>query len=143
MRPLILAVAAVLVILTSQLAGAEVNMKDGLWEITTSIEMPGMPMAMQPITVTQCLTKDNMVPEPQEQGAACKVADMKQSGNTISWNVKCVSDGETMTSKGHITYSGTTFSGTIVSEAPTGMGAGPTTFTTKMQGRFLGPCQKK
>jgi hypothetical protein len=35
------------------------NMKEGLWEITMTMEMPGVPVKMPPRTWTQCLTKKN------------------------------------------------------------------------------------
>jgi hypothetical protein len=36
-------------------------MEDGLWEITTTVDMPGMPS--RPFTHTTCLTKEKAVPQ--------------------------------------------------------------------------------
>ncbi|RPJ77906.1 MAG: DUF3617 family protein, partial [Deltaproteobacteria bacterium] len=46
---------------------AEPNLKEGKWEVTTTMEMPGMPMQLPPFTYTQCITKSDLVPENTQQ----------------------------------------------------------------------------
>ena len=53
-------------------AGSGPNMQEGKWEITTKVEMPGMPMNMPPMTHTQCLTKDDFVPQNSQSGEECQ-----------------------------------------------------------------------
>ena len=38
------------------------ELKEGLWEITSQVEMKGMPQSMPPTTFRQCITKGNPVP---------------------------------------------------------------------------------
>jgi len=94
-------------------AGSVPNMRDGMWEITTKVEMPGMPMNMPPMKHTQCLTKDDIVPSGSQPGQECKVTQTKVSGNTVTWTMHCKSQGEEMKGTGKITYSGDSFKGTI------------------------------
>src|SRR5512135_2093179 len=65
------------------------NLQDGLWEITTSTEMKGMPAGMmKPMTRTTCLTQKDSVPERPVK-SECKMSDMKSTGNTVTWTVTC------------------------------------------------------
>ncbi len=89
------------------------DMKDGKWEITTKTEMPGMPMQMPAVTSTQCLTKEDLVPQNSQQGGGgeCKVTDVKVEGNTVSWTMHCSGQGGEIKGSGEITYSGDSFKG--------------------------------
>ncbi len=111
---------------------------EGKWEITSKVEMPGMPTAMAPITVTQCLTKQDPVPSKSAGGEHCRVIDMKQSGNTITWTMECDQQGNTMKSTGKMTYAGDKFEGTI--QTNMGPQAGNMEITTKMSGKRIGAC---
>jgi hypothetical protein len=116
------------------------DMREGEWEITTQTEMPGMPFSMPPVTVTQCLTKENLVPSGQEPGQEkCEVLDVKVSGNTVSWCMRCRDEGSTMEGRGEITYHGDTFEGVthIDVESPS---EGGMQMTNKMKGRRIGDC---
>lgn len=119
------------------LAGAGPNMQEGQWEITTTVDMPGMPGAMPPMKHTQCITKNDLVPRPRSnQGNQdCTVTDMKTSGNTVTWAMTCKGGGD-MTGRGAITYSGDTFAGTFTMQMQGGM-----KMTQKMKGRRLGACK--
>ena len=39
--------------------------RDGKWEVKMQTEMPGMPMQMPPVTLTQCITKEQAA-DPQK-----------------------------------------------------------------------------
>lgn len=110
---------------------------EGKWEITSNVEMPGMPTTMAPVTVTQCLTKQDPVPS-KSAGGDCRVMDMKQSGNTITWTMECDQQGNTMKSTGKMTYAGDKFEGTI--KTSMGPQAGNMEITTKMSGKRIGTC---
>ena len=75
------------------IAGSELNMQEGKWEITTKTEMVGMSMSMPPMTRTQCLTKKDLVPQDSQQGSECKITDTKVVGNTVTWTIKCHGHG--------------------------------------------------
>jgi len=72
--------------------GGDVQMSEGLWEISTSMDMPGLPFKLPPQTVTHCYTKEEIakaesgVPEQQKN---CKLADSKKVGNKLTWKVVC------------------------------------------------------
>jgi len=112
-----LAVAIAGIFLWGTFAFAGVNLHEGLWEITTKMEMKGMPMQMPARTHTQCLTKKNMlktmVPNKQSQEEECKITDQKISGNTVTWTMKC-SGKDAMKMTGKMTYRGNTLEGTMI-----------------------------
>ena len=113
---------------------AKVNMQEGQWEITTTMEMPGMPAnMMKPHTVTTCLTQKEPVAKIDEKNN-CKMQDLTTVGNTVSWKVVCPE----ATSKGSITYAGAAYDGII----ETNMKVEGKDMTSKMtmKGKYIGPC---
>lgn len=76
----------------------------GNWEVTTRIEMPGMPMQMPPTTSKQCLTpQDVATPSnvvPSDPQSKCTVSDFELKNNTATWNAKCA----TGSGRGEIVY---------------------------------------
>lgn len=138
-----LAVAIAGVFLWGTLAFAGVEMHEGLWEITTRMEMQGMPMKMPPRKHTQCLTKNNMlktmVPREQDEEEDCKITDTKISGNTVTWIMKCKGEGA-MEVTGRTTYHGDTFEGTMtmISNDPD---EGKMKIINHISGRRIGECK--
>ena len=97
---------------------SEPNIQEGMWELTTKIEMDGMPsdMPRQEFVHTQCLTRDDYVPQgPQTSGSSgdCEIRDVRTSGDTVTWTMRCDTGQGEMTGKGRITYSGAAFEGRI------------------------------
>jgi hypothetical protein len=120
-------------------AFAEVNMHEGLWEITTKTEMPGMPIQMPARKHRQCLTKNKMEPKTQDQEAGCKLTDRKISGNTLTWVIKC-SGENAMQAVGKITYYGDSFKGTITMKASDGE-EGEMNIVNRLSGIRIGECK--
>ena len=116
-------------------AGSDVNMNEGLWEITSEVKMPGM--TMPPSTHTQCITKDDLVPQKAQSGQGCQVTDVQYKGDTVSWKIECTGQGGVMTGTGRITYNGDSFVGQMKMTMP-GQGM---KVTTHMKGRRIGDCQ--
>ena len=111
---LIIAVTAVILSAVSiSFAGSRPNMQEGLWEITIKMEMPGMPVSMPPMTHTQCITNEDMVPRGSQQSEECKITKTKVDGDTVTWTMECDSPEGKARTTGKITYSGDTFKGTI------------------------------
>lgn len=113
-------------------------MEDGLWEISTTMEMPGMPYKVPPTTVTHCYTKedlkDNQKTIPQQKGD-CKVTDQKYSGSKISWKMVCSGENPAK-GAGEIVFKGSTaYEGTMKMETK-GMA-----MTTKYKARRIGNCK--
>ncbi len=121
----------------SNVAFAAPNMHPGRWEITSTIDMPGMAFTMPASTHTQCITAKDLIPQAQQENDKCKILENQISGDTVTWKVRCESDGGTMVSEGRIVYDGDSFAGTVAttgSQMPSGM-------TQKMTGKRLGECQ--
>lgn len=121
-------------------AGAEPNMQEGLWEITTAIDMPGIPSGIPPMKQTECLTKKNMVPQNQEKGQDCKIAQARIDGNTVTWTMKCGGEEGAMEGSGKITYAGDKFTGSFIMTMQDPE-QGKMQMTQKMSGRKVGPCK--
>lgn len=133
-------IVALLIVFTMvSLSFAGPDMKEGKWEITMKMEMPGMPMEMPPFTHTQCLTQKDFVPDSsqqQQQSPDCEKVNVKTSGNTVTWSTKCNSGNGDAMGSGSITYSGKTFNGTMKVKQ------GAMVMTTHMKGKYIGKCDR-
>ena len=118
-------------------AGSVPNMREGKWEITTKMEMPGMPMSMPPVKNTQCLTKKDLVPQNSQPGQECTVSQTKVTGNTVTWTVQCKGQGGDMKGTGEMTYSGDSLKGTIKIPMP----QANMEMTNHITGRRIGDCK--
>src|SRR6266545_4083253 len=83
------------------LAGAQAA-KGDLWETSSQMSMPGMPMAMPARTSKVCSAKDWKEPPGGQKN--CKNTNMQVNGNKLTWDVACT--GPTMTGHGEITRDG-------------------------------------
>jgi hypothetical protein len=93
-------------------ASAWAELKEGLWEITTQVEMKGMPQSIPPTTVRQCITKNNPVPQNKDKNIDCKTVNLKTGGDTVSYTVECKGSGQEMQTSGTTTYSDKSMNGT-------------------------------
>jgi hypothetical protein len=116
--------------------------RDGRWEVTTEMDMPGMPMKMPSTKTIQCVTKAqaddpnlSMPKGKQDKSDDCKVSDYKVAGNTVSWTMTC-SGKDAMTGTGEITYAADTYDGWMK------MKTGDHDMTMKYKGKRLGDCEK-
>jgi hypothetical protein len=112
------------------------DLKEGLWEITTKLDMPGMPFPMPPSTFTQCITKEYAVPKQvKEKVANCKT-DQKVVGNTVEWTTTCQEQNGVTVMNGKVIYEGDRFKGEIKIKNPDG-----TVVTQHITGRRIGECK--
>jgi len=118
------------------LAGSGPNMQEGLWEITTRMDMPGMPMSMPATKHTQCITKENIVPESSQPDQECRITKTKVLGDTVTWTVVCDSPEGKSRLTGQITYHGDKFEG-IINITMEGM-----EIIQHMSGRRIGDCKQ-
>jgi hypothetical protein len=139
------ALIAAAVVSGSLLAQAPGVRRDGNWQVTMELNIPGMPQGMPPMTMTQCITKEQaadpskLVPQGAGRGLPpdCKISDMKTEGNKTSWSMKC--EGQTaMNGTGEFTFVGDTYTGLI--KMDTDRGGQPATMTMKYSGKRLGDC---
>ena len=133
----VLAVSALIVsaTLTSVADGPR---RDGQWNVTIDIQMPGM--QMPPMKTTRCVTKeeaaDPLKSLPQTHvGDECTVSDYKTEGNKVSWSMKCAGS-RPMSGHGEIVYSADTYAGTMTIDTP------GQAMTMKYAGKRVGDCTK-
>lgn len=124
--------------------------RDGNWEVTVEMSMPGMPagMAMPPMKVTQCVTPQDaqdpqkLVPRQGQQSSDmgnCTVSDYKTEGNKISWKMACTGK-QKMTGTAEYVYGADSYQGTMLMNMEGGNMPGA--MTMKYSGKRLGDCAK-
>jgi len=124
--------------------GASPAMQEGLWEITSKMEMPGMPMNMPPQTMQRCLGQKDFS-DPQSMAPAdpsgnkCRTSDYRMSGNTATWKIVCTGP-DAMAGTGSATYTGSAYSG--VNKMAMKHGNETMNMTINHGGKYLGPCKK-
>jgi len=112
-------------------------MKPGLWEITTTMEMAGMPFQQPPQTVRHCVTPQEArdVEKTVPKDEHCKITDLKSSANKVSWKLAC-SGGMAGKGEGEIEYQGDS-----AYKGHTRMQAEGMTMNMKYQGKRIGDCK--
>lgn len=132
------------VLLVGVFAGAAVGappaMKPGLWEITTTVAIAGMPQGMPPTKIQHCYRaadiKDLRRTLPKQSN--CKVVEWQQSGNTISYKMTC--SGEAAgTMIGRLTYASDRYHG--VGKISMNQGGHVMQMTQKYDARRIGDCK--
>lgn len=127
-----------LILFTGSACTADPIMDEGEWEMAMQMEMSGMPEGMPPMpamTFRQCLTNDMMVPSQQHSNQDCEKMEQDVSGNTVTWNMRCTTNGVVSEMNGSSTYDGDTMKGTMYMTSQ-GM-----KMTSHVTGRRLGPCK--
>ena len=132
--------------LASNPAAAELpNMQEGLWEVTTKVEISGQSTGLPEYTVRHCLTKKDIeegkgkLHQPDSRNSKCQVKNYKVEGNKASWSIACSGDNPT-TGSGSVTYSGTSFAG--MTKMKMGKKGEETEMTQTFSGKLIGACQQ-
>ena len=115
-KKVLLGLVLLLSLVTVAQAGSGPDVHEGRYQITMDMEIPGMPMKMPPTTFTQCIKKQNLVPEDAQQSQECKQKDVTIKGNTVSWTVECDTPNGKMVGKGSITYNNDKMQGQMTTE---------------------------
>ena len=130
------------VISLSWAVAAQAPRRDGRWDITMEMDMPGMPMKMPAVKTTQCITKEQAndpnqaLPKgSQDKNSDCKVTDQKIVGNKVTWAMKCEGK-DPMTGNGEITYAADSYDGWMKMKSANGE------MTMKYTAKRLGDCTK-
>lgn len=121
--------------------GAWAEIKDGLWEVTTRVEIAGMPHQMPPTTVRHCLAKNDPVPKAGDKSMECKTTNQKISGDTVTYAVECKNKDGVIITTGTMTYKGTSYDGTSKTSIKN-KGQKEMQMNSKMSGKYIGPCTK-
>ena len=104
-----------------------------LWETTSQMSMPGMPMQMGPQTRKVCSAKTWTKP-PSGGDKSCVTTDYKMVGNKATWKMQC-SGQMPMQGTGELTFEGAdSYTGVIQA---TSQG---TNMTIKLAGKKVGTC---
>lgn len=113
----------------------------GLWEISVTMNVPGMPIALPAIKQQHCVTRHDLVPPTTQPGQQCQLLDHSVSANTVTWNMAC-KEGETvMHGHGTVTYTADEFKGQVEMTMQGGTG-NAMHMTSSLSGRRIGECQK-
>jgi hypothetical protein len=124
----------------SVLAQGPSPMREGNWEVTMKMNMPGMGMELPPMKQTQCVTaamiKDPQGAIPKGPGSGdCKVTNYKLSANTATYTMTCKEPP--MTAEGVMKYSGTdAYTGTLKVDM------GGQMMTIEYDSKRIGECAK-
>ena len=112
------------------------NMRDGKWELITTMEMPGMPFSIPPTRFEHCYTKEDVKDQKKtiSTDKNCTVTDLKQSGNRVAWKMKC-------TGKNSGDFSGETIFRSDAFDSTMKMESKEQTMNMKVKGKRLGNCQ--
>ena len=81
------------------------------WEITSKMDMEGMPFAMPAQANKVCMPKGGQSDpnNSQSNDRNCKMTDVKHSGNTVKFKGTCVDKGETMHMVGETSHDANSF----------------------------------
>jgi len=109
--------------------------KDDLWEVSSKMEMPGMPMAMPAQVHRVCVPKshkdEDLVPRQDD----CRMMDSKRTGNKFTYRMECAgSDPSTMV--GELTFGTNAYDGQMRMT----MKKTNDTMNMTMSGRRVGDC---
>ena len=114
------------------------GMREGMWEITSSMEMPGMPMQIPPTTVKHCYTKEDVKDQKKviSRDKNCTMTDFKASGNKVNWKMKCTGKGAG-TFSGETVFSGDSYDSVMKMQSDAAKGR---QMTMKVKGKRVGNC---
>ena len=108
---------------------------DELWEMTTRMDMPGMPMPT--MTQTVCLRKgESYKPGKVSHQKNCEMTDLKVSGNKTTWKMHC-SGRDAMDGSGEVTRTEKTMKGSMK------LSSKDIQMTQAISGKLVGTCQAK
>jgi len=133
MKTLIVAMLFALVLPVSSFATE--TMRAGYWEMTTTMEMPGMPMQMPPTKTKQCYSKEDVKDQKKviTTDENCTVTELKQSGNKVTWKMKCTGENAGIFS-GVTVYTGDSYDSTMKMQTQ------GQTMNMKVKAKRLGNC---
>ena len=125
---------------------AQSQMRPGRWEVTTQMDMPGMPVKMPATTTTSCVTPEqaknpgDTIGDPSGRGRGnsnCKATDQKIDGNKVTWKMACTG-AQSMTGEGEMVFNGDSYTGKMNMT----MAQMPGPMTLQITGKRVGDCEK-
>lgn len=143
MRRLLTAVLLVLSPLPA-VAAAPI-MQPGLYEVSVQMVMKGMPMQMPVSSFRHCITPQDIVDgkayASSKDNKDCKISNLKQSGNAVSYDFACVMQGHgNMVGRASGTSHATGYDMQMTGRFVPAM-EGMSEFSQKMSAKRLGACK--
>jgi len=128
----------VLTLSWTAMAQSSSPMREGLWEVNSTLNIPGMGEA-PPMKHQQCITaaqiKDPEAALPKMDNN-CRISNYKLNGSTATYTLTCTQPTE-VTASGEIKYSGSdAYTGTLT------LDSGGTTFGLTYEAHRVGDCPK-
>ncbi|MBF0427701.1 MAG: DUF3617 family protein [Magnetococcales bacterium] len=120
----------------------ELDVNEGLYDITIQTAMPGMALPEQ--KMRECITQADKK-DPQrlmKKGSAsddCALQNVKQEKDKLSFSISCPK--EKMTGQGNYLFAGNTYSGKMQMSIPNPQGGQPMTMTVNTTSKWVGPCK--
>ena len=84
--------------------------KDELWEISSKMDMPGMPMAIPPQVNRVCVGKNRKDEDLVPRQSDCRMVDSKRTGSKFTYKMECTGN-EPMTMVGEMTFGTNAYDG--------------------------------
>jgi hypothetical protein len=109
--------------------------KDELWETSTKMEMPGMPMAIPGQVTRVCLGKNRKDEDLIPKQDNCRVTDSKRTGNRLTYRMECTGN-EPSVIVGDITFGNNAYEGQMKMT----MTKTNDTMNMALSGRRVGDC---
>jgi hypothetical protein len=133
MKKSIIVILSALVLSSTSFAAD--TMREGYWELITVMDMPGMPVKMAPTKVKHCYTKEDVKDQKKtiSTDKNCTVTDLKQTGNKVTWKMKCTGKNAG-TFSGETVYKGDAYDSTMKMQSQ------GQTMNMKVTAKRLGAC---
>jgi hypothetical protein len=133
MKKIVIAIMSTLIMPVTIFAAD--TMREGNWEMITTMDMPGMPFKMPPTRMEHCFTKEDVKDQKKtiSTDKNCTVTDLKQSGNKVTWKMKC-------TGKSAGTFSGETVFREDAYDSTMKMDSQGQTMNMQVKAKRLGAC---
>ena len=122
-------------LVTAPACAAEPDVKLGMWKWKSTMEIVGMPFPVPPISYSDCLTKEDLIPKQPDDNQQCKMLDKKITSDSVEWKMECNGDAGKAVSEGKISYNGTSAKGEIKTSTQ-GMN-----MIVKLSGEHTGACK--
>ena len=84
--------------------------KDELWEISSKMDMPGMPMAIPPQVNRVCVGKNRKDEDLVPRQSDCRMVDSKRTGSKFTYKMECTGK-EPMTMVGDMNFGTNAYDG--------------------------------
>jgi hypothetical protein len=82
------------------------NAKLGMWEWTTTIDLPGTPIGLPPIIYRSCISAKKLAPKPPNS-ENCKITSHTIEADRVDWTMECSAKKNTYIHTGHMNYNDT------------------------------------